>query len=77
MNATTDLDGRASIPVKAPELANSSWIITGFALDELHGMGITEGLPGNLEVSQPFYVKVDLPYSVKKGETLAVEMVID
>jgi len=50
-------------------------IITGFALDELNGMGITSGQPGYLEVSQPFYVKLDLPRSVKQGETLAVEMV--
>jgi hypothetical protein len=25
MNTTTDLDGKASIPVTAPDLTNSSW----------------------------------------------------
>ena len=42
INTTTDLDGKASIPVKAPELANTSWTIRGFSVDELTGMGITQ-----------------------------------
>ena len=50
-------------------------VITGFALDDLNGMGITAD-PGLLDIFQPFYVQVDLPHSVKQGETLAVEMVI-
>jgi hypothetical protein len=49
-------------------------VITGFALDDLNGMGITAE-PGLLDIFQPFYVQVDLPHSVKLGETLAVEMV--
>ena len=75
MNATTDIDGKASIPVKAPETANTSFVITAFALNELHGMGLTERL-ATLEVFQPFFVKVALPYSVRRGETLAVQMVV-
>ena len=75
MNATTDIDGKASIPVKAPETANTSFVITAFALNDLHGMGLTERL-STLEVFQPFFVKVALPYSVRKGETLAVQMVV-
>ena len=75
INTTTDLDGKASIPVKAPELANSSWTISGFSLDELHGMGITEEA-GHLDVFQPFYVRVDLPYLVRRGESVAITMVV-
>ncbi|XP_040577960.1 LOW QUALITY PROTEIN: thioester-containing protein 1 allele R1-like [Lepeophtheirus salmonis] len=75
LNATTDSNGRASIPVKAPEKTNTSWVISGFALDDLHGMGITEQF-GSLEVFQPFYVQVDLPSSIKLGETLSVQMVV-
>ena len=75
INATADIDGKASIPVKAPETANTSFVITAFALNELHGMGLTERL-ATLEVFQPFFVKVALPYSVRKGETLAVQMVV-
>ena len=75
MNATTDIDGKASIPVKAPDTANTSFVMTAFALNDLHGMGISERL-ATLQVFQPFFVKVALPYSVRKGETLAVQMVV-
>ena len=61
--------------VKAPDLANTSWVISGFAIDNLHGMGIAEELQ-SLEVFQPFFVKVELPYSVKQGETVAIEMIV-
>ena len=54
-----DLEGRAAIDVAAPDLANPSWIISGFSLDNLHGMGISEQLQ-SLEVFQPFFVKVEL-----------------
>ena len=54
-----DLEGRAAIDVAAPDLANTSWIISGFSLDNLHGMGISEQLQ-SLEVFQPFFVKVEL-----------------
>ena len=30
MNTTTDLDGKASIPVTAPDLTNSSWFVFSF-----------------------------------------------
>jgi len=66
INTTTDLDGKASIPVKAPELANTSWTIRGFSVDELTGMGITQE-EGLLDIFQPFYVRVDLPYLVRRG----------
>ena len=44
-------------------------------LHQLHGMGISD-IMANLEIFQPFYVKVQLPHSVKMGETLAVQMVV-
>ena len=74
MNTTTDSEGKSSLPVKAPDATNTSFVVSAFSLDQLHGMGISEVM-ANLEIFQPFYVKVQLPYSVKKGETLAVQMV--
>ena len=38
-------------------------------------MGITQDA-GHLEIFQPFYVKVDLPHLVRRGETVAVQMVV-
>eukprot|EP00094_Tigriopus_californicus_P007480 TCALIF_07202-PA protein Name:"Similar to CUBN Cubilin (Canis familiaris)" AED:0.20 eAED:0.21 QI:0/0.76/0.57/0.97/0.85/0.88/35/0/3998 len=74
-NATTDLDGQASLSVQTPDIANTSWVISAFSLDSLYGMGISE-TPHALEVLQPFIVKVDLPHSVKRGETVAVQMIV-
>ena len=74
MNTTTDSEGKSSLPVKAPDATNTSFVVSAFSLDQLHGMGISQVM-ANLEIFQPFYVKVQLPYSVKKGETLAVQMV--
>lgn len=74
-NATTDADGLAALTVDAPELANSTWVMSGFALDQLHGMGISEQ-PQQLEIYQPYFVKVDLPRFVKRGETVAIQMVV-
>ena len=38
-------------------------------------MGISETL-AELELFQPFYVLANLPYNVRVGETVAVEMVV-
>ena len=56
-------------------MANSSWTISGFSLDELYGMGITQDV-SVLEIFQPFYVRVDVPYLVRRGETVAIQMVV-
>ena len=38
-------------------------------------MGITQEV-GVLEVFQPFYVRVDVPYVVRRGESVAIQMVV-
>lgn len=53
----------------------TSWVITGFALDLINGIGLTRQ-PQNLRVFKPFFVSVDLPYSVKRGEVLSVPIVV-
>lgn len=65
----------ASLPVNAPELANTSWVISGFSLSPLYGMGISDQTQ-HLDVFQPFFVKVDLPHAVKRGEAVAVQMIV-
>ena len=58
-----------------PDITNTSWVVTGFAINQLDGMGVSNG-GGDLELFQPFYVLANLPYSVRVNETLAVEMVV-
>merc|ERR1719334_524294 len=74
-NASTNSEGNALITVPVPDLTNTTWVVSGFAINQLHGMGICEDF-AELELFQPFYVLSNMPYRVKVGETLAVEMVV-
>lgn len=53
----------------------TSWIITGFAIDPITGFGMTK-TPRKLEVFQPFFVSTNLPYSIKRGEVVAIPIVV-
>lgn len=53
----------------------TSWIITGFSIDPITGLGLTK-TPHKLQVFQPFFVTLNLPYSVKRGETVAIPIVL-
>lgn len=53
----------------------TSWVITGFSIDPVTGLGLTKK-PKILEVFQPFFVSLNLPYSVKRGEILTLPVVV-
>ncbi|KAG5667286.1 hypothetical protein PVAND_015272 [Polypedilum vanderplanki] len=53
----------------------TSWIITGFSIDPLTGLGLTKQ-PTKLNVFQPFFVSTNLPYSIKRGEVVSVPIVV-
>jgi len=74
-NVTTNSEGNALLTVPVPDLTNTTWVISGFAINQLDGMGVSDKF-AELELFQPFYVLANLPYSVRVGETLAVEMVV-
>lgn len=63
-------EGRHTIHKKVPDTI-TSWIITGFSLDPISGIGLTKE-PRSLEVFQPFFVSLNLPYSVKRGEVISI-----
>lgn len=67
-------EGRAVIHKKVPDTI-TSWIITAFAVDPVTGFGMTE-TPKNLQVFQPFFVSTNLPYSIKRGEVVAIPIVV-
>lgn len=52
----------------------TSWVITGFSLDREKGLGLSE--QQQLYVKQDFFIKVNLPYSIRYGEILKVEVLI-
>lgn len=49
----------------------TSWVISAISLDPVTGLGLTK-MPRILEVFQPFFVSLSLPYSIKRGEVLSL-----
>ncbi len=69
---TTDSDGKASLPVEAPD-SITTWVLHAVALSPDKGLGIAEG---ELTVLQPFFIQVDLPYSAIRGEEFPVKVAL-
>lgn len=63
-------EGRHTIHKKVPDTI-TSWVLTGFSLDPISGLGLTKE-PRSLQVFQPFFVSLNLPYSVRRGEVLSI-----
>lgn len=59
-----------SLKRKVPDTI-TSWIVTGFSVDSVTGLGITKEAK-KLTVFQPFFISLNLPYSVKRGEVITV-----
>ena len=68
----TDDQGRASLPVEAPDTI-TTWVLRAVALSKEHGLGISES---ELRVFQPFFLQADLPYSAIRGEVLPLKIAL-
>uniref|UniRef100_A0AAG5DEP7 CD109 antigen n=1 Tax=Anopheles atroparvus TaxID=41427 RepID=A0AAG5DEP7_ANOAO len=66
--------GEKTILKKVPDTI-TSWIITGFSVNPIYGLGLTQQ-PRRLKVFLPFFVSTNLPYSVKRGEVVAIPIVV-
>ncbi|XP_075152774.1 CD109 antigen-like [Haematobia irritans] len=71
---STDSDGMATITKKIPDTI-TSWIITGFSLNETTGFGMTKDST-KIRVFQPFFLSTNLPYSIKRGEVIKIPIVV-
>lgn len=67
-------DGRLTVKKKAPDTI-TSWVLTAFSLDSIHGLGLSQS-PSKLRVFRPFFVSLDLPYNVVRGEVVAIPVVV-
>lgn len=63
-----------SINEKAPDTI-TSWYLTGFATNNNYGLGITEDKT-IFKVFKKFFVSLNLPYSVKRGEAVLIQIVV-
>ncbi|XP_034243701.1 CD109 antigen isoform X1 [Thrips palmi] len=73
-NVSSGSDGRATIKRAVPD-SITSWVVTAFSVDPLYGLGLTPQ-PSKLTVFRPFFVSVDLPYSVIRGEVVSIPIVV-
>uniref|UniRef100_A0A2M3ZFL5 TEP1-F n=1 Tax=Anopheles braziliensis TaxID=58242 RepID=A0A2M3ZFL5_9DIPT len=53
----------------------TSWIISGFSLNQNSGLGLMES-PAKINVFLPFFISMDLPYSVKHGESVRIPVIV-
>jgi CD109 antigen len=70
---SVDNKGKAVVSEKVPDTI-TSWDVSAFALSESNGLGIAK--PLKLYVMQGFFAKLNLPYSVRVGEILRVEVLV-
>ncbi|XP_072395001.1 thioester-containing protein 1 allele R1-like [Diabrotica undecimpunctata] len=73
-NNFSTYEGKASIRRKLPETL-TTWSVTGFSLDPLHGLGLTT-TDKKIKVTKSMVVVLDLPYSVQRGEILSIPVVV-
>ncbi|XP_030565061.1 CD109 antigen isoform X3 [Drosophila novamexicana] len=73
VNITTDAEG-FTLTKKIPDTI-TSWVVTGFSLNPVTGFALTP-TPSKIRVFQPFFVSTNLPYSVKRGEVIAVPVIV-
>lgn len=68
----TDPDGKASLDVEVPDTI-TTWMLHAIGISKENGLGIDEA---QLTAFQPFFLKVDLPYSSIRGEEFPVSVAI-
>ncbi|EAT39604.1 AAEL008607-PA [Aedes aegypti] len=73
-NAYSGFSGEKTITKKVPDTI-TSWMITGFSVSPVYGLGLTRQ-PRKLNVFLPFFVSTNLPYSVKRGEVVSIPIVV-
>ncbi|XP_059169325.1 CD109 antigen-like [Physella acuta] len=64
-------DGSASITTTVPDTI-TSWVVSAFAINSNSGLGVAP-TQAHLKVFRPFFVSLNLPYSVTRGEQLALQ----
>ncbi len=71
-NLTTDANGRTTLNVTVPDTI-TTWMLRAVAISKEKGLGVAED---ELRAFQPFFLKIDLPYSAIRGEEFPVQVAI-
>ncbi|XP_048243493.1 CD109 antigen-like isoform X3 [Haliotis rufescens] len=73
-NSSTGTDGKAVISTTVPDTI-TSWVASAFAVNAQSGLGIAP-TSAKIRVFRPFFVSLNLPYSVTRGEQLALQAIV-
>lgn len=73
-NFSSGIDGKNELKRNVPD-SITSWVLTAFSVNDVHGLGLIQE-PRKLKVFRPFFIAVDLPYSVIRGEIVAIQIVV-
>ncbi|KAE9548744.1 hypothetical protein FO519_008047, partial [Halicephalobus sp. NKZ332] len=69
-----DGSGEVVFEAKAPDTI-TSWVASAFAVNDNSGLGVAPTTT-KLKVFRPFFVRLNLPYSVKRGEKFALQVLV-
>ncbi|XP_011643182.1 CD109 antigen-like [Pogonomyrmex barbatus] len=67
-------NGKTELRRNVPD-SITSWVLTAFSVNDAHGLGLIEE-PRKLKVFKPFFISIDLPYSVIRGEIVGIQIVV-
>ncbi|KAL3880815.1 hypothetical protein ACJMK2_033022, partial [Sinanodonta woodiana] len=70
-NETVGADGQVTISTTVPDTI-TSWIASAFAVNSVSGLGVSPST-AKIETFRPFFVSLNLPYSVVRDEQLALQ----
>ncbi|KAL3876288.1 hypothetical protein ACJMK2_034153 [Sinanodonta woodiana] len=70
-NTTSNAQGHASIAATVPDTI-TSWVASAFSINKITGLGVTSA-PATFRTFRPFFVSLNLPYSVVRGEELVLQ----
>ncbi|XP_018316790.1 CD109 antigen isoform X1 [Mycetomoellerius zeteki] len=73
-NFSSGYNGKTELRREVPD-SITSWVLTAFSVNDAHGLGLIEE-PRKLKVFKPFFISVDLPYSVIRGEIVGIQIVV-
>jgi CD109 antigen len=68
----TDSSGRASLKLTVPD-SITTWMLRAVAISKDKGLGVSET---SIKAFQPFFMKLDLPYSAIRGEEFPVKVAV-
>ncbi|KAL8605629.1 hypothetical protein ACOMHN_066324 [Nucella lapillus] len=73
-DVTTGADGIARVNTTVPDTI-TSWVTSAFAVSPTTGLGVAP-TTSKLRVFRPFFVTLNLPYSVIRGEQVVVQAIV-